>query len=245
MIRYVEISVGKDGASGCRRCSPAHPSPRYRPAKEILDDVKAVVDAWHGAPGPNVSFGGAEPFSHPELPRLVSDSIAAGVSRLGITTDGLALCNTENAAGCIDAGVRHADIALLGGSPATHDALSGNPGSFDAARHGARCLLDAATASGEKVVVCGRTRVCRHNADDMAGIVLAFVETGVSTISLEIDPKVTLSHKRALLEAAIETGIVYGVWVSVVGPSPEELGEYSVHAWAPVSIVATPPWEEM
>ena len=244
MIRYVEIPLGDDGTARCVRCA-SPPAPHFRPAEDVLADVSSVVREWHDAPGPNISFGGAEPFAHPELPRLVTESVSLGVQRLGLTTDGAALCSAQNAAGCVDAGVRHADIALLGATPSSHDSLTGVQGSFEAARQGATCLMDAGTAAGKRVVVCGRTRICRHNVDEVTGIVLAFVESGISTVSLDLDPKVTFSHKRPLIEAAIETGIVYGVWVSVIGPTPEQLGEYRMHAWAPVKIVDRPPWEEM
>lgn len=238
MIEYAEIPIGTGAREHCTLCSRTPVSDTYRPSASVLGDVRAIVQGWGDGPGPNVSFSGAEPFKHPELPALISGSIEAGVARLGLTTDGVALCAGDNAAGCIRAGVRHADITLLGGTAETHDRLAGNPGSFNAACEGTRCLLRASREIGIPCVVCGRTRICRHNADDMPGIVLAFAEAGVSTVSLEIAETVSLSKRWPLLEAAIETGIVYGVWVSVKGPDPKELGEYALHTWAPVRIRA-------
>jgi MoaA/NifB/PqqE/SkfB family radical SAM enzyme len=236
VIEYSEIPIGQGAGEQCVMCTRDRTPEVFRPASDVLVEVEQIVSAWGDAPGPNVSFFGAEPFRHPELPFLIAGSVAAGVERLGLTTDGVALCSGDNASGCIRAGVRHADITLLAGSAETHDRLAGRTGSFDAACEGTRCLIAAARESGAHCVVCGRTRVCRHNADEMPGIVLAFAEAGVSTVALDIAPTVSVSSRWGLIEAAIETGIVYGVWVSVEGATEKELGEYALHAWAPVRI---------
>jgi len=240
VIEYVEIAIGAGNREHCVQCSREAVPDTFRPLSDVIADVRRVVADWGDAPGPNVSFSGVEPFRHPELPALIAQTVDSGVERLGLTTDGVALCAGDNASGCIQAGVRHADITLLAGTAEAHDRLAGHPGSFDAACSGTRCLIEASNTLSIRCVVCGRTRICRHNVDDMPGIVLAFAEAGVSTVSLEIAPTVSLSRRMPLLEAAIETGIVYGVWVSISGPSAEELGEYALHAWAPVRIR---PWE--
>ena len=240
MIEYVGVSIGTGGMARCVQCGGGEEI-TFRPVTEVGEDVRAVVSEWASGTGPNVILVGVDPFKHPELPALVRSVAACGVMRLGIETDGVALCSGDNAAGSISAGIRHIEVVILAGDAYSHDHLTGVEGSFDAAMAGMSHLIQVAKEAGSRVIVCGRSRICRHNYEHVPGIVCAFAEAGASTVVLQIDRAVNRSRMRPLLEAAIETGITYGVWVSIEGLSEEELGEYSVNM---ISTAYTTPLEE-
>ncbi len=173
---------------------------------------------------------------------MLQEIASAGVRRLGVTTGGAAICSEENAAGAIGAGVRSIEVILLGGDPYTHDTLTGAPGSFDTSLAGIARFKNAAQQAGVRVVVRGRSRICRHNQDDVPQIVCTLAEAGASVVTLDIDRAVSRGRLRPLLEAAIETGIVYGVWVVVEGLSEAELREYAVNRLAPAVVVPLEEW---
>jgi len=240
MIEYVGVPIGTGGMACCSRY-PAGKEITFRPVAEIREDVRVVVKEWASGTGPNVTLVGVDPFKHPELPTLVRSVTGCGVKRLGMETDGVALCSGDNAAGIISAGVRHIEVVILAGDAYSHDRLTKIEGSFDAAMAGMASLAEVAKGLGSRIIVCGRSRICRHNFEHTPGIVCAFAEAGASTVTLEVDRAVNRGRMRPLLEAAVETGITYGVWVSIEGLTEEELGEYSRNALSPAY---TTPFEE-
>ncbi len=210
MIAFAEVSIGEAPATPCVRCAP-HTSAAMRPATLVLADIAAACASWGDGPGPNVSLVGAEPFAHPELPLLVQGALEAGCERIRLRTDAGALPAGNNAAGVLGAGVRHIEVALLGGDANTHDALVGRQGAFVAAAAGASAFRSAAAAQGAHVVVTGRIPVCRHNREDLVATVQAMVALGALAIEIAPVDGAALDDER--LAAASQAAVANGVWL--------------------------------
>ncbi len=222
MIDFFNISLGEGIGCACRRCSPPTPE-HFREVDAILEEVSRAVALWDGVgPGPNIAFTGPEPYRHRRLPTLAQGAMAAGVQRLSLSTDAVALAMPDTAAGSLDAGVRHIEVPLLGASSHSHDALSGTPGSFDGALAGMRTLKSVGEERGVPVLICGRVRVCSHNVRELPGIVIAFAQVGANSVTLELDGTVPATVARPWVGAAVDTGIVSNVWVALEGATAEE-----------------------
>jgi len=229
VLTFVKIPIGTGGGVRCTRCFKERTAEEFFDAARILGRVSEVVSAWQAGPGPNIAYTGAEPFRHPDLVGLVRGAVAAGVQRMCLATDATALPRGENAEGAVSAGVRHLEVTLLGGSAHTHDDLSGRPGSFDSAMEGIRAVRAAADALGVPFLICGRVHVGSHNVKDLPAMMVAFTQVGASSVTLEFSGSVPKAVVRPWVGAAIETGIVNGVWVSLEGMSAAELGVNPLH----------------
>jgi len=218
MIRFEHIAIGSGGGPSCRRCTVAGAAQTLRESGEIAADVAAATLAWDSSPGPNLLFGGAEPFAHPALPALIGDARTAGVERIGLVTDGGALARDDNAGGALHAGVRHIVLCTIGVDDDA-DERSGRPGLSQAVLDGIAAFGAAATATGVAVAVSAEVAVCRHNIERLSEAVVALAQAGVGSFSLIEQPEATPAGVRAttLIAAACDTGVVNGAWVEVRG----------------------------
>ena len=216
MIRFRQIAIGTGAGPSCHRCSAARAGQFFRDADEIAADVVAAVGAWDASSGPNVSFLGAEPFAHDALPRLITHARTAGVKRISLMTDGAALGFGDNAVGAIHVGVRHVVVRSIGLGEAA-DERAGRPGLSAAMIAGIRAFLDAAHRAEATVAVSAEVAVCRHNANELPGIVATLGEAGVGCVTFLQDPGATPppTSVAGMLAAACDTGVVNGVWVEV------------------------------
>lgn len=238
MISFADVSIGDGGTTCCTRCVALSPR-EFLSQDQVLARVSGVVSGWDAGPGPNVAFGGPEPFEYPGLPDIVAGAAAVGVQRIRLRTDGGALSVDGNASGVIHAGVRHIELVVLGGQ-AVHDELSAVPGLFAAAIQGASAFRSAAHEARATVAVTGSITVCRHNLAALPGAVAALAEMGAVAVELLVkDGAAKSAGLRQWVTAAAETGMVNGVWV-YVRSSTEELAPaiapaIGLHALAPSS----------
>ena len=179
---------------------------------------------------------GPEPFAHPELPLIVSAAANAGVERIGLRTDAGALSIPGNAEGVLGAGVRHLQVVLLGGA-ATHDDLTGRTGLFDAAMRGVGAFRSAAQAAGACVAVTALIPACAHNVADLPAAVAALAAAGAVTVM--IAPTAAARQARGFADwiaAAVDTGMVNGVWVTVADMEASHVPRSPLHAVSPFSL---------
>ena len=238
LISFSGIRLGTGDAVSCTRCR-ARETASYAPASEVVAEGRRIIDGWHYGPGPNIGLWGPEPFGHPDLVPVVEAIVAAGVERLCIATDGVALRSEQNARGIMSAGIRHVRVTVLG-SRAVHDELQGAPGSHEAALDGMKLVRDAAMRAEVPMLLCGHIPVCEHNLRDIPVAVVQLAEAGASAIKLETDLVSLPRSAGQWMDAAVETGIVNGVWVSVEGNEYPELADRSIHYRSPVDLVEVP-----
>jgi MoaA/NifB/PqqE/SkfB family radical SAM enzyme len=230
VIRFVEIAVGTGGGVRCARCHGTAAPAAYTSAFDVARDIESAVVSWSGAPGPNIALIGPDPFGHPELRTLVSAAVRAGVQRLRVDTDAVALRSAQNAADYIGAGVRHLSFSLLGGTPGIHDALVDAPGSLDALIAGVRSYRTAADAESLSVCVTAVLPACRHNVRDLPAAVVRAVEIGADAVLVRVeDGGADLSRALPWLTAACDTGVVNCVWVELEGVPFCMLEGYDLH----------------
>jgi len=230
VLRFVKVSLGSGHPPRCSRCGGPVGHVSHRPVPEVADEMDAIVRAWDEGPGPNVELTGPEPFAHPDLPALVSAAGRAGVRRLRLATDAVALVSPGNASGCVAAGVRHLAVTLLGGSAGVHDALTGGPGALEATLAGVNSYVAAADAQEAAVCVTARVPVCRHNVRDLVATVGAAVQAGADGVEISIaDGGLDLASALPWITAACDTGIVNAVWVEVDGVPFCLLPGYDLH----------------
>ena len=231
MIRFEDVSIGHGGVVRCTRCpSVTDDEPSFRTAEDVVAEASVVCGAWRSGAGPNIRLTGAEPFAHPELPRIVSGVIDAGCRRLALDTDAVAMRSETNARGALMSGVRHLRYTLLAGTAGVHDALSGVPGLLEATREGVASYRAVAAAEGSDVSVTGSIPVCRHNVTDLPSAAGVAVETGADRVEVVIaDGGIDLASAVPWITAACDTGVVNGVWVEVAGVPFCVLPGYDLH----------------
>ena len=236
MLRFANISLGSGGLPSCARCAePAAASPR--PAADVVADSVAQIVAWDattGGPGPNIALAGMDAFDHPNLPEVLLPLMDLPVERIRLTTSGAALAAHDNARGCLGAGARHIEIVVLGGRE-THEELTGGPGAFDRAAAGVARFRSEAAAAHLDVAVSGFVPVCRHNLESTAEAVLELARMGATVVTLDLSEAAAKSVAAPkAIAVAVETGVVHGTWVTVVGL--ESGASFSrLHAIAPAA----------
>ena len=236
MISFARVAVGDGGFVGCTRCDPTAPARRYFSAQEIIGSVRSVADAWKDGPGPNVSLAGTEPFGHAELPAIIAGAVALGMQRICLRTDGGALSVDGNARGAVHAGVRQIELVVLG-DLAVHDELAATPGLFVAARQGARAFLDAARDARVPAALTAMLPVCRHNIAALPGAVALLAEMGAVAVELDVAESAQRAvGYRKWVSAALETGMVNGVWVYVRRADAPLASDARLHAVAPCGV---------
>lgn len=218
MIRFEQITIGTGGGPRCHRCSAPSAEQSFRSADEIAAEIAAVVGGWDASLGPNVLLNGAEPFAHDALPRLIAQARAAGAKRIGLVSDGGALGFGDNAAGAVHAGVRHVVVQTVGLGEAA-DERAGRTGLSAAVLAGIRAFVEAAKHVEATVAVSAEVAVCRHNVDELPGIVAALGEAGAGCVVFFQDELAipAPASVAVVLAAACDTGVVNGVWVEVRG----------------------------
>lgn len=216
MIVFHEVSIGTGGILPCVRCVGARRTlPVARPSSEVVADLRAIAEIGASDVDANVAFGGFEPFAHPELPLLIQSAQSTGFGRIRLVTDAGALAAGSNAAGALHAGVRHIEVVLLGGDAASHDALAGRAGLFDAVVSGLRAFAHAADKMGEPVALTGVIPVCKHNAEALPDIVGALGKVGA--LSARIVPEPGYAIPLDAIRVARQLGVVNRVWVHGAG----------------------------
>jgi len=108
------------------------------------DEARRVIDSAAGLGRPVIVFSGGEPLLRDDWEALAAHARRRGLPA-ALATNGT-LVDPPLARRIADAGFRRVSVSLDGADAATHDALRGAPGAFDAAAGGARALRAAGAA---------------------------------------------------------------------------------------------------
>lgn len=222
MIAFAELAIGSGGLLNCSRCAGSvQRSPR--PLAELAPALVQIAAGWDPGPGPNVVLTGFEPFSHPELPAVISTAIDLGFERVRLSTDAGALGVGGNASGIVAAGVRQLEVVVLGPDAQTHDALAGRPGLHASMVAGLGALWSAVEDAGCDFFLCGRVPICAHNVDRLAETVASLAGRGAMAVTLDMGGRSLGERGARQLAAAIEIATVNSVAVFVPGDSSWDL----------------------
>lgn len=155
---------------------------------------------------PSVSFTGGEPAMRPDLCRLVGHAKALGM-RVNLITNGT-LVSAALARSLAAAGLDSAQVSLEGVTAATHDAVTGVPGSFAATLAGVTHL------KGCGIPVHTNTTLNRRNLDDcrrMPRFVREELGLDRFSMNLVIPSGAALVHEHLLVRYSEVGPMVEGV----------------------------------
>lgn len=229
MITFCEIEIGAGGIAPCVMCSRKDISGAGPyPSEAVRERLVEAARGWCAGPGPNVTFGGFEPFSHPELPVLIRMAIDLGYGAVRLTTDAGALSMPGNAEGAIAAGVRQIEVVLLADGD-EHDRLTGREGLFEAADAGVRSFLDAAARAGVPVAVTGLVPFCRHNAEHAPLAVARLAQWG--SVAVHVNADKAPEANRPFVIAALDTAAANACAGSVSGLDGEVPVPWAIRPW--------------
>jgi radical SAM protein with 4Fe4S-binding SPASM domain len=123
----------------CRRTDQSGNASGDLTGDEARHMIADLADHW---PGLILVFSGGEPLMRGDTLDLAREARGRGLAA-ALATNGT-LVTPVLAAKIAEAGFRRVSVSLDGATSATHDALRGQTGSFDAALRGLRLLRDAA-----------------------------------------------------------------------------------------------------
>jgi radical SAM protein with 4Fe4S-binding SPASM domain len=127
---------------------------------------------------PSVSFTGGEPTVRDDLPDLVADATATGL-RVNLISNGVLIDDTL-AGRLATAGLRSAQISIEGATAATHDALTGMPGSF------AESLAGIEALRRQKIPVHGNTTLNAANLAEATALPALAKSLGLERLSMNL-----------------------------------------------------------
>lgn len=157
---------------GCPSAALAGPEMTTAQVQDVLRIIR------HDAKVPSTSFTGGEPTLRDDLDELVASAVGTGL-RVNLITNGT-LIDDSRAMDLSRAGLASAQVSLEGASPATHDALTGVPRSFEKTLRGVRALASAG------ISVHTNTTVSRANVGELAQIVVFAADLGMTRLSMNL-----------------------------------------------------------
>jgi len=131
----ITLDLGRSCTNACLFCAQAGITTSPRPMQEQLEAITS--DVRQGC------FVGGEPTLAPDLESWVRAAREAGLTRVGVQTNGAHL-DAERARGLRDAGLTEVELTLHAPRADAHDFLTATPGSFERAQR----ALDAARDAG-------------------------------------------------------------------------------------------------
>lgn len=212
MLSFATIRIGKGSPVPCSRCCRREPEV-LRPASEILGEIGSLSPS-PDSPIHGISFGGAEPFHHPDLADLLQ-AARSKTGRIRLETDATALASPGAAEDAIETGVRHLQFRLL--APDLESASNGGEG-LERTLLGVSAFADAAGRAHAAVHLTARLHVCSHVLEYLPDLVALSAEAGARAVYLGVeDPALDLASAVPWLEAACDSGVVNRTWVQVEG----------------------------
>lgn len=151
--------------------------PRHE-TRSPVDDLRFQVDVLAETRAATLDFGGDEPLSHPDLPKIACYARTRGFERLTVATAGVRLGEPGVAAALVAAGVDGVRVPLYGSTARVHDAITGRRGAFRRALAGLR----AARKAGLEIEL--RTLALRDNLASLAGLEPLAVRLGLTPPSV-------------------------------------------------------------
>ncbi|MGD8240098.1 MAG: radical SAM protein [Armatimonadota bacterium] len=139
---------------------------------------RVIVRIRREADVPSISFTGGEPMLRDDLCELIAFARELQM-RVNLITNGT-LITREAAEAFVAAGLNSAQVSLEGGSADVHDALTRQPGSFDATCAGIGHLQRTG------IHVHTNTTVSRGNSDCLEQIVDRVAEMGLDRLSMNM-----------------------------------------------------------
>jgi radical SAM protein len=157
-----------------------------------------------------VVFSGGDPLARDDTERLVEYGVDQGL-QVTLTPSGTGSLTGSRIRALGDAGLRRMALSIDGGSPETHDAFRGEPGSFVETVRAAREARDAGIPLQINTTVCARTvddlpaiRALVAELDAVLWSVFFLVPVGRGTVLDPVSPERSERVMEWLLDVADE-----------------------------------------
>lgn len=173
--------------------------PRFHQRYDLEAAVADLKDA-RSRGVTQVSIQGGEPTLWPALPALLRRVQELNFSLVGMVSNGRRLADAAFCKELLDAGLRHLSLSFLGATPATHDALSLVPGSFEEAIAGLRNLELLGAKREHGLVLNVNFIVSKNSAPELPLAVKFFHELGVDAIQAHLVQFGGLASDPAVIE---------------------------------------------
>lgn len=200
-MRILSIETGIRCNQGCLFCYQrdyrlSGRGPRDPDTAALLG--KLALGRREGYEG--VGFSGGEPTAREDFPYLVARARGMGYRRVALTTNGVRLADDTYRRLLLAAGLDAIGWSIHGATAATHDALTGAPGSFDAALRGLTGALADASQARQRLDVNVFTLVSRRNAHELPELCARLRGLGVRLFILQpiVASRGTLTEAGAL-----------------------------------------------
>lgn len=239
----VAVALGRACDNTCVFCAQEG-LPREAESDASID--AALGRAWSSG-ARALTFVGGEPALDSRLASLVSKARAAGFTRVGVQTNGVALAAAGRVSDLVARGLTDLHLSLHGSEARVHDWHTGVPGSFDAALR----TLGASRAARLEVVAV--TVLTRSSFRVLSGIPRLLASRGVAAWCVDVPlwrgraataadrvvPRLALALPFALhaLEAAAKLALpafVRGAPSCLLGPFAAAALEGPARSFAPV-----------
>jgi len=177
-----------------------------------------------------LTFSGGEPLTHPGFGEILAFCHARGLESILITNGGL--LDADAVAFCLAHGVRMFELTLLAAEPATHDALTRAPGSWERALSAMLCLQQAEAAW------CGVFVATRRNVQQVRETLELLIALDASALmfnrcnpggAAQLALMPTVAQVREALAVVNELAARYGVFATAsipIMPCLIETGPY-------------------
>lgn len=236
-----EIALTYRCQNRCDFCYAGSPY-RGRDMREMnTGEVKTVMDRiFDEAQVPAISFTGGEPTLRDDLPELVAYASDKGL-RTNLITNGIRCADKDLAAALGGAGLKSAQVSLESQDRDIHNAITGNPASYDKAVRGISNLSALGIHTHTNTTICSKNRdhlipIARFVREEFGFSYLSMnmiIATGIARDNENID--IGYSAIGAILTPVLkfceEIGIKF-VWYSptpycVFNPLDHNLGSKS------------------
>lgn len=180
MIAYQKLCLGPEGNDHCAVCPVWDKEKKMYDLTGLTHQVNALADPE------NVELCGGESTPNKDLVSLISSARARGARRIKLVTSGQRLADGVMLTELIEGGCRLFEVKIHGSRPETHEAMTGERGSFDQTLQGLQ-NLSTLSGSGEyegAIYVAARVAVTRENLEDLVPTIALLASLGVDRIIL-------------------------------------------------------------
>lgn len=179
MIAYQKLCLGPEGNNDCAMCSVKNEQ-KTCTLTELIHQVNALADPE------NLELCGGESTLHKDLLSLISSARGRGAKRIKLVTMGRRLADWDLLTELIDEGCRLFEVSIHGSRPETHEAITGDHGSFDQTVQGLQNLSTLSNSAEYEgaIYVAARVGVTRANLEDLVPTIALLASLGVDRIIL-------------------------------------------------------------
>ncbi len=179
MIAYQKLCLGPEANADCAPC-PAREEEKSYDLRGLNNQVDALANPE------NIELCGSATTLLKDLLSLISRARARGARRIKFVTSGRWLADWDRLKELIDGGCRLFEVRIHGSRPETHEAITGQRGSFNQTLQG---LQNLSTLSGSAehegaIYVAARVAVTRANLEDLIPTIALLASLGVDRIIL-------------------------------------------------------------